>query len=350
MTLQEDTNDYMVENAVEVNNYAFSQRKQIIAEVNALLLEIRNQLLIGPSTLNMTQLRNMISEARKLFKEGYKIIRGNIQSDNEELMAVDIKNQTEILQGLMGEYNVDYKVKEPSLILTKRRIKDIPVEDLTLESWFDLWGIKTSGKITGGLFSGYTVDTTRESLVKDVFGTSQQPLNYQTFVRSGVDFNALLLSSFDATSAGVAQGIVKANPDVITGQVWNSCLCPTTCASCASLHGSTRYINGKDETGGNEIPLHPNCLCFWSYVYKDVRKMNAKVPPEDKNSINSKNTPKKFDVWYNSLSEKRKIELLGKTRVAMLESGDITLNKLLSRNNRQPYTLNELRTKGYRVP
>lgn len=348
--LQDETNDLLTENALAINRYAFAQRKQILAEINAMLLEIRATLLDGPEEVTMPELRAMITKSTKMFREGYKIIRANIKDDNEELLLVELQEGTKQLQKLVDNYDIPYSVREPSFVLTNRNILDTPIEGILMVDWLTAWGNKTNSRLKAGLFSEYAPDKNRTKLVNDIFGTSKNPLAYTTFNRAGVDMNALLLSAFDATASGAATGIAKSNSSIIEGVIWNSCLCSTTCASCASLHNAVRYYNGPDETDGNEIPLHPNCLCFWSYKYKNPKTMPMKVPSKALSDITSQKEPKKWAVWYNSVSEQRKIDLLGKAKYRMLESGEVTLNQLLSKSNRREYTLAELSNKGYRVP
>lgn len=352
MTLQEKTEDAMVEHTVEINKYGKSFQKQKIKQFSNLLIDIRNALLEGDEFVSVGDLRKMQSQAKALFKQGVREIYGDITIDLEYLLELDIEGQVKLLQELADEYDVPYDYREPSLRLAKRSFKDLPIEDLTFEAWFNLWGSKTSERMTSGLFSEYTGpngEKSREEIVYDVFG-KKDPFTTDTFRRAGTDMDALLISAVDGINSTSSSSVAGANPGVVVGVVWNSCLCSTTCPRCASLHGSERYYNGKDETDGNEIPLHPNCMCFWTYIYQDAKKMSVKVPSEGVSDVNSSPTPKKFNVWYNSISKDRKIDLFGKARYKMLESGDITVSKLLTKENRRLYTLDELRNKGYRVP
>ena len=157
------------------------------------------------------------------------------------------------------------------------------------------------------------------------------------------------MSLVDATATQATPGMANANAGIIIGQQWNSCLCATTCARCASLHGAVRLYDGNDETSGSEIPLHPNCLCDWVPVYRKANQMSANVSREDQKNINSSKKPPTFQVWYNSVSKERQIDLFGKTRVNMLANGDIKINQLLSRRNKRLYSLEELKSRGYRV-
>lgn len=353
-TLQEQTADALTEHQIELNKYGISQRRETMKKINNLLIDIRTALLSGPSEVSRVDLRNMMRLSNKLFKEGMKEIRKNTSDELFALLAVELEEQTKLLQKLLDDYEVEYEVREPSYALAKRNLLDTPLEDQTFETWFDLWELKTNRKIQTELFSESTdsdgQDRDRAGIVGAVFGTGKNPFDFRTFSRPNADMSGLLISTVDGVNSVSSDMIAEANPGIIEGIVWNSVLDSTTCVRCASLHSSTRYFNGPDETDGNEIPLHPNCLCFWTYKYKDVKKMDAKVPLNARRDINSNEPQKKFPMWYNSISDKRKKELFGATRYRMLESGEVTVNQLLSKSNRRLYTLDELKQKGYRVP
>jgi len=348
-TLQEETSDVLAEKTIEVNKFGQAQRKRVLDEISALLFSIKQQLLQGPDEVSLGDLRNMIRTANRMFKEGFKIIRGTYEEEVFDLLQMALEEETVLLQGLLDDYEVDYTVREPSYVLAQRRLKDTPIEDQTYETWFNIWSTKTNGRMKSGLFTEYGLENDRETIVNNVFGRGSNPLKAQTFLRSSADMNGLLITIIGSTNSVSAYSVAQSNTSIIEGSQWNSCLCPTTCPSCASLHSSIRYINGPDETDGNEIPLHPICMCFWTYLYKNPKHMNAKVPLNARSAINSKKGLKKFPLWYNGLSTKRKIELFGKTKHRMLESGEITINQILSRKNRRVYTLEELKLKGYNV-
>lgn len=353
-SLEEKTSDALTEHAIHVNDFGNTFKRRRYKEYSTLLADIRSELLKGNEDISLGDVRKMMATANKLFKEGTKTIRTSIQEELEELLALDLEGQTELLQELMDEYKIPYDVREPSVKLATRQLKDTPVEDLPLGDWLDLWETKTNKRMQSGLLSETTgfdgTDRTRDELVYIVFSKNKDPFTADIFRRSGADMNGLLIAAIDATNSVASDSLAQANSGVIEGQVWNSVLETRTCARCASLHGAIRYLDGRDETYGNEIPLHPNCLCFWTYLYKDPKDMNVRVPKTAVSDVKSSTPLKKFEVWYNSISEKRKIELFGKTKYKMLESGDVTVNQLLTKSNRRVYTLQELRQKGYRVP
>jgi hypothetical protein len=349
-TLQEETSDALTEHQIEVNKFGQSQRKKIMDDISALLIDIKTTLLNGSQEVSLGDLRNMIATANRMFKSGFKVIRNNVEEGAYDLLKVELEGQTKLLQELIDDYEVPYSVRQPSDILARKALKDLPIEDQTFETWFSLWEIKTNGRMKSGLFSEYIGDKDRTKLVEDVFGRGKDPFVFQTFARSNADMNGLLISIIDGTNAISTDSIANSNTGIIKGVMWNSCLCATTCARCASLHSAIRYQNGVDETDGNEIPLHPNCLCFWTYLYKKPNSMSVKVPLNARSAINSNEVPKKFPLWYNSISKKRKIDLFGKTKSQMISSGEITVSQLLTRKNRRVYTLDELRTKGYKIP
>jgi hypothetical protein len=349
-TLQEETSDTLTAHQIEVNKFGQSQRKKIMDDISLLLIDIKTTLLNGSEEVTLGELRDMIRTANRMFKEGFREIRNSVEEGAFELLQVELTGQTKLLQELIDDYEVQYTVREPSHVLATRALKDLPIEDLTFATWFDIWEKKTNGRMKSGLFSEHSDDKSRTDLVQDVFGRGKDPFVFQTFLGSHRDMNGLLISIVDGTNSISTSSIADSNSGIIEAVIWNSCLCSTTCARCASLHGAIRWINGVDETDGNEIPLHPNCLCFWTYKYKNVKSMDAKVPKTARSAINSNEVPKKFPLWYNGVSQKRRIELFGRTKVKMIDSGEIKVSQLLTKKNRRVYTLDELKQKGYKIP
>jgi hypothetical protein len=349
-TLQEETADALTEHQIELNKFGQAQRKKFMDDISLLLIDIKLTLLKGSQQVTLVDLRNMITLSNKMFKEGFKAIRSNVEEETYNLLKVELEGQTKLLQELIDDYEVPFIVREPSFVLAKRALKDLPIKQLPFDDWFSIWEQKTNGTMKARLFSESNDDKDRTKLVEDVFGREADPFMFDTFKGANRDMNGLLISIIDGANSVTSEAIANSNTGVIEGIQWVSCLCSTTCASCSSLHGAIRYIKGPDETDGNEIPLHPNCLCFWTYLYKNPKSMDAKVPKTAVSGINSKNTPKKFPLWYNGISEKRKVALFGKAKYKMLESGEITVSQLLTGKNRRVYTLDELRTKGYKIP
>lgn len=363
MTLQEKTYDSFVDHATKVNRYAQSQKKVILSEVSFLLKEIKEELLKGEKVVSLADVREMVRQADKLFKDGYAIIQKNIFNDAYELLEVELEGQSSILQELLDEYNIFYTVKLPNINRTQKRLEELPLNNMPIIDWLDLWQKKTRNIMKSELIASYSqfkdvqdadsetpLFKDRYDIIDNVFGEVKNPLNHSTFLRTGSDIGALVISLTDSVMAETASSIGNSNHSIIIGEVWNSCLCATTCSLCASLHGAVKYYSGEDETDGNEIPLHPNCQCHWTYLFRDAKAMGAKIPSEDRNNINSGEKLKTGRVWYNSISKERQVDLFGVTRVKMLDAGTIKFNELLTQKNRRLYTLDELKTQGYRVP
>ena len=354
MTLQEQSYDMYTEHAVEVNKYAQSEKATILSEIAFVLNEIKQALLNGPVEVNRSEIRAMISEANRLFKEGMKLIRINIESDSDDFLALELEKQVESLQDLFDDFSIEYSIRQPGFNKTKLSIKENPINGQTFIQWFDQWETKTKNLMDTALLRAQGVNEdgnpfTRDEIVYSVFGRGNNPLQEPTFARQGSDIGGLLVSLTDSIMTETTNEIGASNPGIIIGEEWNSCLCATTCARCASLHGAVRYFSGEDQTDGNEIPLHPNCQCHWTPVYRQGNQMSATIPKEQRNNINSDTNAPRFQVWYNSINRKRKLDLFGPTRVKMLDNGSIKINQLLSSKNRRIYSLEELKNKGYRI-
>ena len=350
MNLQDKTSDIMVSHAIEVDKYAISEKKRILSEFTYILNDIKKELIKGDKEVTLSELRSMQSTASKLFLAGSKLIKENMLNDSEELMVVELEQQVEMLQELISEYLPVYKVRTPTEASVKREIKNQSIKGLDIVGWLDVWETKTNNILKSSLNSAYAESKDRYDIIDYVFGESKTPSLSDTFSLQTKHLGDLSLSLSELTMAAATAGIANSNYGIIVGEQWNSCLCATTCASCASLHGAIKYYDGEDETDGNTIPLHPNCMCFWTYVYKDPKSMATQVATDQKDNITSDKELPKFQVWYNSISEQRKLDLFGTSRVRMLDEGTIKISQLVSSTNRRLYTLDELKNKGYSLP
>ena len=353
MTLQDKTSDIMVSHAIEVDKYAISEKKRILSEFSFILNQIKKELAEGNKEVTLADLRQMQSKASKIFLAGAKLIKKNMFDDSEELMILEAEEQVKMLQELINDYIPMYTIRDPYIANTKRNIKNEPIKGVSVAGWLDVWETKTNNIIKSELYNAFTAPDEAEDrygIIEYVFGTGKNPLLADTFRLPTKHLGDLSLSLTGLTMAETTTSIGNANSGIIKGEQWNSCLCATTCASCSSLHGAINYYNGQDETDGNSIPLHPNCMCFWTYIYKDPKDMSTQVVSAQKKNITSDKDLPTFQVWYNGVSEKRKIDLFGKTRTAMLDAGTIKISSLVSSTNRRFYTLDELKNKGYRLP
>jgi hypothetical protein len=350
MTLQERTDKALAAHAIAVNKYAFSQRKVILSELNFILKEIKDALLSGNRDVSTANIKSLANKAEKMFKDKFKIIRNNINSDLEEFIETESEGQVKLMETLMDKYSPGYTYKMPTDKMLKSDLENATIRNMLISSSLDKWELDLTSRIKGALYSDIGLVDDRYELVNGVFGEDDNVLATPTFARPGVDLNALLLSFTDAAAGVVSEGLVDYNTGVIKGRMWNSCLCATTCLTCASLHGAIHYTDGEDETNGASIPAHINCLCYWTYIYEDARLMNARIPKNKQSDINSSERPLTFEEYLESLTEKEKIELFGPKRLKLLEDGKITVNKMLDINNgKRVFTLEELRLQGYEI-
>ena len=331
--LQEDTYDKTTEHNIYVDQYLLGLSARLSKELKNILLEITQELAKNnKSALSLIDIRAMQRTVEAILSKYNP--RENLDKELAKLLDIELDAQVDLLQGLLDDYKLKYTVRPPSKNTIEKNLKTTVVKGLSVDEWLGLWKTKITGLIKNAILNEYNTTTEKISTYDIIEGIGGNSLNKNPIITQSVsNFDGLTLALATAVVGAVSKGLANNNTGIITGQIWNSCLCATTCNECASLHGKIR-TKDKDETGGREIPLHPYCMCHWTFLYKDESKMSIPIPAIAQGDINSKEEPKKFQVWYNSISKEEQNKLFG-------ESG-IDPNKSIRKNLEKISTLKGL--------
>ena len=327
MTLQEKTYDKTTEHNIYLDQYLLGLQQRLSKELKDKLRELVAVLLENPSKeVTLAEIRRMQRQVDSFIKEYNP--RGNLNNELDKLLDIELDSQVAMLQGLVDEYKLKYTVRPVSKTTVEKRVKNTSVKGLTIDEWLNLWKIKLAGLIKNQLYMEWADEkNSKYDIIEGIGG--EKLFNSPVLAQSVNNFNGLTLALATAVVGEVSKNIVNNNTGLIEGQVWNSCLCATTCNECASLHGKVR-TRDNDETGGAEIPLHPYCMCHWTFLYKDESKMSFPIPIIAQGDINNTEEPKKFQVWYNSISREEKEKLFGEEGLDPSKSIRKNLEKITS--------------------
>ncbi len=327
MTLQEKTYDVTTEHNIYLDQYFLGLQQRLSKELKTVLQELIQVLLENPTKeVSLLELRKM-QRSVDSFLDSYNP-RENLDKELAELFNIEFTAQVDMLQGVIDDYKLPYSVRPPSRTKVEKDIKNISVKGLTIDEWLSLWKTKLAGLIKNQLYLSWTNEkNSKYDIIESIGGENlyKAPILQQ----SVNNFNGLTLALASAVVGGISKSLGENNSGIIEGQVWNSCLCATTCNECASLHGKIR-TRDYDETGGAEIPYHPYCMCHWTFLYKDESKMSFPIPIVAQGDINSDEEPKKFQVWYNSISREEKEKLFGESGIDPNKSIRKNLEKITS--------------------
>jgi len=75
------------------------------------------------------------------------------------------------------------------------------------------------------------------------------------------------------------------NEDMLAEEIWQAEGDEATCEDCDELDG---YSRADAEKGGDTIPLHPNCRCYWRIVPKAWSEYLRSLDPEQARALDDK--------------------------------------------------------------
>lgn len=123
-----------------------------------------------------------------------------------------------------------------------------------------------------------------------------------------------MLDAYRQSSAEIA----TTDADIVSKVVWTAALDTRTCPACVAMHG-TEFPTG---TAGPEG--HPQCRCTFIEQTKTWRELGFAV----------EEPPSMFpdrDVWWDSLDDADRLQVMGPGRLAALESGEVGWDSLAQR-------------------
>lgn len=125
--------------------------------------------------------------------------------------------------------------------------------------------------------------------------------------------------TLDAHRAG-GKAVEKANADVLAGWEWSANLDKRTCPSCLSKHGQQFPL---EQDGPQD---HQQGRCARIPVTKTWKELgfDIKEPPSD---------TKDARAWFDNLTPDTQREIMGPTRLKLLNDGDITWADLSSKHS-----------------
>jgi SPP1 gp7 family putative phage head morphogenesis protein len=119
---------------------------------------------------------------------------------------------------------------------------------------------------------------------------------------------------------GATKAADKANREVLAEWEWNAKLDRRTCPSCLSQHGSRHPLE-------DDGPLdHQQGRCARVPVTKTWKELGFDIPEPPSSTPNA-------EAWFNNLTPATQAEIMGPTRLQLLQSGDISWADLSSKRS-----------------
>lgn len=165
----------------------------------------------------------------------------------------------------------------------------------------------------------------RELLRGIVVGSNPRHTAERILARTQTEFNGGLAramtiartETLDAHRAGAAAG-QTAHAAVLTGWVWNTHLSARTCPACLAMNGRVFPLTQAGPEG------HPNCRCGRTPVTKSWTELGIDLPEP----VDLRPTPESTRAWFEALSEREQLGIMGPERLRLLRSGAIRWDDL----------------------
>lgn len=313
-----------------------SVRRQIIRELRRLEREIVG-LLTDDDTLTQKRLRAILAEARKLIREGYKVINEKMTENLEEIADVE---STAMLKSLGA---VAVAADDLTVSKIRRLVSGSLLNGAPSSEWWKRQGDDLTRRFTDEMRTGVLLGENTQQLARRVRGTRSFNFTNGIMNASRRNAEALVRSSVqNATNQARFETMETVN-NRIKSYRYVATLDNRTSDVCA-VRDSLRWKADTKEGIGHNIsfqvpPLHWNCR---STLVPELKGVSL---PDDATRA-SADGPVKANISFEEFLRKKPRsfveETLGKGKAEMYLSGQITLRQLLDQSG-NPLTLRELR-------
>lgn len=265
--------------------------------------------------------------------------------------------ETEYTADILKQNTIGVSINTPGVTSIWASIVALPASDgLTLSELFDAMHIGSAKEVIKAIQVGMVEGETTEQLVRRIRGRAVKasywtkdengkrvrvPGVYEGGVMDTTTHGArTLVTTATAHVSNVArETLYQENDDLIKGYQYCATLDADTCLICGA-YDVTTY--DKDEPKP-ELPLHPNCRCFYAPVIKSWRELGIdkdEAPPGMRASMDG-HVPETetYKDRLEKASPARRLAMLGPSRAKLYEQG-VSLDKMVEGG--QVLTLKEI--------
>lgn len=355
----------------EVQQRALIFLKQLDSE---LAKDINDNLETGYSQAKLAALRAQI---KATIATAYNSIETAVDNELKGLAAVEQTFTINAVNSSVGANLVTTTLTPDQLktLTEKSRVLGIPAS----KWWKDQSRIlreKFMVEMQMGIARGETLDILTQRIRgkatnrRTGFKTKAGKQRYFVDFKGGVldkqtrDAKALIRTSVQSVANGARNSTLKANGDVIKGQVWLSTLDQRTTPYCAGMDGLSWNLNGEPLGGHSEPfnspPVHWQCRSAILPLMKSWAELsNSKSPAvKDKLKTIEKNIPDStraslggpvseklnYKQWFDRQPEAIQLDILGPGKLAIYRKGHLNFRQMVDQTG-NPLTIAELEAK-----
>jgi len=331
---------------------------------------------VKPPSFRQKRLLRLLKQVQVTIAAAYRGIDEEHTRNLREVAMMEGKATLSVLNGAVG-------IDIATVGLSKEQIQSLSSEGLTFGAKSSTWwsrqqeGVrrKFEDAMRMGVLRGEGID----ELVKRVKGTRAANFTDGILTPNRVEAkqaDALVRTSVQNAANGARIQIFKNNSDIVKGLEWVSTLDTRTSKICIALDGKLWNIKTMAPIGHSKVfpgpTAHWNCRSTQISVLKSWKDLNkGKQAPGGKNferffreELSKQGIARDkiggivastrasmdgqvaattdFSSWLSKQSKARRVKILGKGRMDLFDSGQISVDDLTDQNSR-PLTLEQLK-------
>lgn len=342
MTQNERLQDASIDHAVNVQTYANTLARRVIALLNRADPDIMAQVIqardrLPQSQFNVTRLDQLLDSVRRLNAQNYQQVYNLLESELSELVDTEIQWQTAQLAQAPGVAPVAIDPEQVAAAALSR-----PFQGRLLREWMSGLEAEKAAAIRDAIRIGYIEGQTTDQIVQRIRGTKSAKYADGLLEISRRNAQSVVLTAVSHTSNYAAGQVYEANSDVIKGLKYSAVLDMRTSAVCRGRSGNI-YALGKPRPS---LPAHFRCRSVYQVILKSFREMGIDADdftPTQRASMDGKVPAElNYNDWLKKQSTARQDEILGDSKARLFRTGEITLDRFIARDGAE-LTLAQLR-------
>lgn len=348
--------DESIRHQIALAKYTNGSVARIIAVLNRSDARLAESLMTAISQLDSTsfsvqRLQSLLGSVRAINSEAYNLV--------SRALTDELKNfaeyETSYLSQMLDSYTpVAVHVAAIDAGTVYAAALSRPFQGVLLQDVLSDLSEARARAIRRSIAQGFVEGKTMQQMLNEVRGTRAKGYTDGLLEGSRREVAAVVRT---ATShlAGIANdNMVSANEDVIGKVVWVATLDTRTTSQCRIRDGKA-YTPIEHKPIGHKIPwgagpgrVHWNCRSSQTFVTKSFKELGLDIPEatlkNGKRATIDGQIPQEttYGQWLKKQPLDRQVEVLGKTRAALLRKGGLKLEDMYTQRG-EYLTLDELR-------
>ena len=331
--------DAILSNAIRIERFTASEKKKLFKVFLQMQTELKAKLANGYTPYEKPRLTKLLKDCTAIINTFY----GGIQSEFDYVGLA--KAEAAATQTAIASIGLEASL--PTAAVLKAMVSDSLIQGAPLADWWEKMGADAAFKFAAQIRQGVAQGETLQQVITRIVGSKKKGI-VGIMEISHRHASTLVHDSIMQISNSAKLETYKANADVLKGVQWLSTLDSHTCTACMAYSGAQWDMEGKPIKGDlllKNPPLHPNCRCVLTSLTKSYRELGFNIDEMPIGTRASDEGQVPADMTFSQFLSRKTVaeqnEMLGMGRAELWRQKKITLQDLISQNNR-PLTLAQL--------